>query len=88
MYPYDARMRNFTHSSRLFVDINVEVWENPFSEEKSKISSKTIKGINIGEIPIMVKSKFCLLTQNKMNPKTECKMDLGGYFIINGNEKL
>jgi DNA-directed RNA polymerase II subunit RPB2 len=88
MYPYDARMRNFTYSSRLYVDIDVDVWENPFSDNKNKISSKTLKGINIGEIPIMVKSKFCLLSQNKMYPHTECKMDLGGYFIINGNEKV
>ena len=38
----------------------------------------------------MVKSKYCLLSGNQSNPKTfeECKYDPGGYFIINGNEKV
>ena len=87
LYPYDARMRNYSYTSTLYIDIEIIVWENPTLDTKTQICFKKIKGINIGEIPIMVKSKYCLL-YNTVLPKNECKLDLGGYFIINGNEKV
>ena len=34
----------------------------------------------------MIGSKYCIL--NEENKIDECKYDLGGYFIINGNEKV
>mgnify|MGYP006082183855 CR=1 FL=1 len=86
MYPHDARIRNLNYTSKLYVDIEVIVWKNPTDENKTKISYKEIKGINIADIPIMVKSKYCML--NDIPAKEECKMDLGGYFIVNGNEKV
>ena len=42
------------------------------------------------EIGIIVKSKYCVL-RNKLTENQndkECKYDIGGYFIINGNEKV
>ena len=89
MFPNDARLRNLSYSSSLYVDIEVEVYSNPMTN-RVKISSKKMTGICIGKIPIMVKSKYCLLSCNQSNPKTfdECKYDPGGYFIINGNEKV
>ena len=86
MFPSDARNRNLNYTSTLYVDIEVIVWENPNSEDRVQISYKEIKGINIADIPIMVKSKYCML--NEFPSKEECKMDLGGYFIVNGNEKV
>ena len=38
----------------------------------------------MGKIPIVVKSKYCILNTVCNN---ECKYDPGGYVIINGNEK-
>ena len=46
--------------------------------------------IQFGKIPIMLKSSICILNQyNYISPEVmeECKMDPGGYFIINGSEK-
>ena len=46
--------------------------------------------IQIGKLPIMLRSNICVLTQyNHIDNKIsgECKMDPGGYFIINGSEK-
>ena len=34
----------------------------------------------------MVKSKYCIL--NQKGGGEECNYDVGGYFIINGNEKV
>jgi len=91
MYPHEARLRNLTYSAPLYVDIEVKIIENPMNNEESKVlSEKKIESINIGKIPIMVGSKYCLLEKSK-NTKTrndECKYDLGGYFIVSGNEKV
>ena len=86
MFPHDARNRNLNYTSTLYVDIEVSVKEYPNSINTKIISTKQIKGIIIAEVPIMVKSKYCMLNDN-VSPK-ECKLDLGGYFIINGNEKV
>ena len=36
----------------------------------------------------MVNSKYCVLNNSSLNLNNdiECKYDLGGYFIINGNK--
>ena len=55
-----------------------------------KIINKTLPKINIGKMPIMMKSSICVLTQNghiSHDFTGECPMDCGGYFIIKGSEK-
>ena len=59
MYPCEARLRNLSYSSSLYVDIEINIYINPMGD-KEKLSSKIIKGINIGKIPIMIHSKYCL----------------------------
>ena len=50
---------------------------------------KEIKNINLGKIPIMVNSNYCVLNkQPEFRKNNECLYDHGGYFIINGNEKV
>lgn len=47
--------------------------------------------LSLGEIPVMVRSKFCNLhnmTETEMIKKHEDGHEFGGYFIINGNEKI
>lgn len=46
---------------------------------------------NIGQIPVMLKSKICNLrdaSPKEMIRRKEDAEELGGYFIINGNERL
>lgn len=87
MTPNDARTRNFTYSAPLFVDvhINVKVYNSETSDYIHE--SKKINSVNLGKLPIMVRSKYCILYDNPI-PFDECKFDYGGYFIINGNEKV
>jgi DNA-directed RNA polymerase beta subunit len=43
------------------------------------------------QVPIMLKSGFCVLNELKMNELVnvgECPYDQGGYFVINGSEKV
>ena len=88
MYPQEARLRNFTYSQLILVDMRIDIIEDPMLETSKVILTKQLNNINIGKIPIMVKSAFCMLSHNKMEQNEECKYDLGGYFIINGNEKV
>jgi DNA-directed RNA polymerase beta subunit len=70
------------------IDININyIIRNTEEMDKPKIIKKLPK-INIGKMPIMVKSAICVLTQNKNNPTItgDCAMDCGGYFIIKGSE--
>ena len=91
MFPNNARLRNFTYTSNFTLDLNityiVRTGENLENEE---IKNVKLSKIQFGKIPIMLKSDICILNQyNYIHPEVleECKMDPGGYFIINGSEK-
>jgi DNA-directed RNA polymerase II subunit RPB2 len=91
MLPSEAKLRNFTYASTMTIDIHIEyIIRNSESMDNPRIIKKVLPKINIGKMPIMLKSSICVLTQNKhIDPKhtEECKMDCGGYFIIKGSEK-
>jgi DNA-directed RNA polymerase II subunit RPB2 len=91
MLPQEAKLRNFTYASSMAVDIQIQyIIRNTETMDTPKIIHKTLPKINIGKMPIMVKSSICVLTQNKYTRQTytgECPMDCGGYFIVKGSEK-
>jgi len=91
MFPQEARLRNFTYSSTMTVDIHIKyLVRNGPNLEHSQVYHKNLPNIHIGKIPIMLKSSICVLNQYKHINHTstgECKFDAGGYFIINGSEK-
>tara|TARA_B100000795_G_scaffold253626_1_gene223929 strand:- start:10 stop:3633 length:3624 start_codon:yes stop_codon:yes gene_type:complete len=92
MTPKEARLRNFTYSSPLFINVEVNSIERSGENLQNIIKNKKIlKNINIGKIPIMLKSDFCVLndrTTESDKDKGECPFDTGGYFIVNGAEKV
>jgi len=89
MTPNEARLRGFTYSAPIYVNIsvNITIIENEIS---INLPERIIKDVLFGKIPIMVKSKYCISDnyKNNHNEKNECKYDHGGYFIVNGNEKV
>lgn len=91
MFPQEARLRNFTYSSTMTVDVHIKyLVRNGENLEHTQVYHKNLPNIHIGKIPIMLKSSICVLNQYKhINHVTtrECKYDAGGYFIINGSEK-
>jgi len=91
MLPCEAKLRNFTYASTMTLDLNIQyIIRNTENMETPKIIEKTLPKINIGKLPIMLKSSICVLTQNKHISSEytgECSMDCGGYFIIKGSEK-
>ena len=91
MFPQEARLRNFTYASTMTVDANIKYTIRTGENlENVQTLHKSIPGIHIGKLPIMLKSSVCILNQYSHinNAETgECAYDAGGYFIINGSEK-
>jgi DNA-directed RNA polymerase II subunit RPB2 len=92
MMPNDARLRNLTYASPLYVDVRVKTTfidntQNGIKQTKTRV----FPNIHLGKIPVMVGSKYCLLQdQRYVNPMVlgECSEDPGGYFIIQGGERV
>ncbi len=79
--PMEARIRDLTYAAPLFVEMTPIV------------NGKELETVDVllGDLPIMVKSKYCPLS--RMNRKGlieagEDPDDPGGYFIINGTERV
>lgn len=89
MTPNDARQRNFTYSSNLTVDMHITAKTLNDDNSEYLIDTKQLNNVVLGKIPIMVKSNYCILNnKSALTNHHECKYDYGGYFIINGNEKV
>ena len=116
MLPQEARLRNLTYSSPLYLEMTKKVtvarertaeasddgldpdnqkqpgetylhWENEDGGEEDQEPTKVF----VGKLPIMLKSKYCLLKdlgEQELHNWNECPYDQGGYFIINGSEKV
>lgn len=85
MTPNDARLRNLTYAAPLYVDVVKKVTRDGYVDEK-KFEKKFI-----GKIPIMLRSSYCILavmSDRDLAELNECPLDPGGYFIINGSEKV
>ena len=91
MFPQEARLRNFTYSSAMTLDINIKIIKRTGTNlEKIETLHEKLPRIHIGKLPIMLKSSICVLKQyNHLNTNItgECRFDGGGYFIINGSVK-
>ncbi len=92
MYPSEARIRKLTYSSSLYVDIHHKTLiTNMESGEVQEIRHPDILKFSLGKMPIMVGSKFCILSEQSNMTKVELgegEYDLGGYFIVKGSEKV
>lgn len=74
------------YSAPLYVDITKTV----IKEGEDQLQTQHQKTF-IGKIPIMLRSTYCLLnglTDRDLCELNECPLDPGGYFIINGSEKV
>ena len=91
MFPQEARVRNFTYAGSMTVDLNIKyIVRNGTNYENVIQYNKLLPKIHIGKLPIMLRSNICILNQYthlNYNSTQECRMDPGGYFIINGSEK-
>ena len=78
--PAEARLRNLTYSAPITLEMSINFAGQSESSE-----------VQLGRIPVIVKSRACNLDglseeeliQNYIDPR-----DMGGYFLINGNERI
>ncbi|MFH1803048.1 MAG: DNA-directed RNA polymerase subunit B'' [archaeon] len=78
--PVEAKLRNLTYSAPVFVELSVKYENQTESSE-----------VEIGRIPIMVRSSKCNtngMSKDELIENYMDKLDQGGYFIINGNERV
>ena len=85
MYPENARKMNMTYTTALCIDLNMNATHY---KDGNIIETQNVSNKNeiIGHIPLMIGSKFCKLKDKKNSEK--CSYDKGGYFIINGSDKV
>lgn len=81
IYPTEARLRKLSYSSPIFMEISSHI---------NDVQRESIV-TQIGSLPIMLHSNFCHLNKletEKLIEKGEDPYDQGGYFIINGTERV
>ena len=91
IFPQEARMRNLTYSSNIMVDVEKQAIIQDSEGESRVDDAEEFKSVFIGKIPIMVRSNYCALHNKNEGDRVlykECVFDQGGYFIINGKEKV
>ncbi len=79
--PAEARLRNVSYSAPIMMEASVI--------EDGKILESRF--VHIGDVPVMAKSNACILNNfstQKLIEHGEDPSDPGGYFIINGSERV
>ncbi|MGB9854155.1 MAG: DNA-directed RNA polymerase subunit B [Candidatus Bathyarchaeales archaeon] len=81
IYPIEARLRNLTYAAPIALEMTPVV---DGREQDTEL-------VYIGNIPVMLKSKLCFLSQLSREELIACGEDPddpGGYFIVNGSERV
>jgi DNA-directed RNA polymerase III subunit RPC2 len=79
--PMECRLRELTYSAPIVVDVE-------YTRGRHIVRKNDVE---IGRIPVMLKSCVCVLTgknEEELAKMRECPNDPGGYFISNGAEKV
>jgi DNA-directed RNA polymerase beta subunit len=90
MFPTDARSRNMSYASKLTAKITQiqEITDIATNEVVTRVIGQPDENYPIANIPIMMRSRFCSLSMYPEHDKRECEYDPGGYFVVNGSEKV
>ncbi|HZX45627.1 MAG TPA: DNA-directed RNA polymerase subunit B'' [Candidatus Nanoarchaeia archaeon] len=81
IFPMEARLRKLTYSAPTFIEVRAHI--NGVQRESFVTQ--------VGNVPIMLKSKWCHLhnmNREELIENGEDPDEPGGYFIINGTEKV
>ncbi|HLC32465.1 MAG TPA: DNA-directed RNA polymerase subunit B'' [Candidatus Nanoarchaeia archaeon] len=81
IYPAEARLRKLSYSAPIFIEVSAHV--NDVQRESFTTQ--------IGNLPIMLKSNSChlsKLSRQELIEKGEDPDEPGGYFVINGTERI
>lgn len=79
--PNECRLRDMTYAAPILVDFE-------YVRGRQRVKRK---GTAIGRMPMMLRSAKCVLggkSEGQLHALGECPLDPGGYFIVNGTEKV
>ncbi|MBW3013347.1 DNA-directed RNA polymerase subunit B'' [Candidatus Woesearchaeota archaeon] len=79
--PREARLRNISYAATVYIDVSTHI--NGVQRESFTT--------NVGRLPVMLKSDICHLkgmSREELIESGEDPNDPGGYFIINGTERV
>jgi DNA-directed RNA polymerase subunit B" len=86
LYPQEARLRNITYSAPVFMEMTI--MRGGDEEEVHVVDQSETK---VGRMPIMIGSDKCNIaefTEDELIEIGEDPADPGGYFIVNGSERV
>ena len=85
LFPHTCRLENKTYKFDVYADFHIEYI---YEDQKD---TKEFKEVFLGSIPLMLKSSLCHLSpmnSEELDSVHECKYELGGYFIVDGQERV
>ena len=90
MFPSDAIHKSLTYGIKVICDVSqIQDKIDISTGKKSEMICGTEEvDVPVAYIPLMVRSKYCSLNQYKGVDTSECDFNPGGYFIVNGSEKV
>ena len=94
MYPNEARLRNMTYGITVHYDVELEFFIKTDEMDSFPVEptyTNTLSKMFLGRFPIMLFSDLCILKDMAPDVRFEmgeCRNDYGGYFIVDGKEKV
>jgi DNA-directed RNA polymerase II subunit RPB2 len=95
LYPNEARLRNLTYLVEIHANVHVVITrkppsdQNPYGDEITE--TVDIPNMLLCKFPLMLHSSYCMLKGKSaalLQQMGECPQDQGGYFIVDGSEKV
>lgn len=80
--PHECRLRSLTYNMSIYVNVLQET-----TTSSGETTRKLYSEVLLARVPCMVRSVACTLRRSP-DEVFECPLDAGGYFIVNGNEKV
>ncbi|MCQ1539115.1 DNA-directed RNA polymerase subunit B'' [Methanocalculus taiwanensis] len=81
LYPTEARLRNLNYAAPMILEMTLCQGEERYDPIET----------TIGQLPVMIGSKACNLhglSDDERVERGEDRLDSGGYFIVNGTERV
>lgn len=88
LYPTEARLRNLTYAAPMILEMTLHQGDKTLPSEETTLSTQEV---TIGQLPVMIGSKVCNLnglSAPERQEQGEDPCDPGGYFIVNGTERV